>query len=303
TSLSICRMRYDICHIAYGILSRIKTTGGAMETLFHDLRFGVRRLIKTPGFALIAILSLALGIGANTAVFSLVNIILFRPLPVSNPEEVFSVSVIGKDGQFAAFSYPNYLDFPDRNEVLSGLLASRFMGLSLSRNGNNEKVWGNLVSGNYFDVLGVRPARGRGFLPEEDKTRLSHPVAVISYSLWQTRFGGDPNIVDSDVLINGKKFKVIGVAPAGFKGTEVIYTPEVYVPFAMQKWIEPESDYLDVRGNQNIFVVGRLKAGVTRAQAQSSLNLIAAQLAKEYPNDNEGLRYEITPPGFVLPQI
>src|SRR5262249_41607477 len=160
-----------------------------METLFQDLRFGFRRLIKTPGFAVIAILSLALGIGANTAVFSLVNMILFRPLPVANPQEVVSVSAVGKEGALGAFSYPHYLDFRDHNEVLSGLLATRFTYVSLSRNGNNEKIWGNLVSGNYFDTLGVKPALGRTFLPEEDKTRLSHPVVVISYSLWQTRFG------------------------------------------------------------------------------------------------------------------
>ena len=274
-----------------------------METLFHDLRFGVRRLIKTPGFAVIAILSLALGIGANTAIFSLVNMILFRPLPVANPEQVVSVSAVGKDGQFAAFSYPNYLDFRDRNEVLSGLLVYRFMVLSLSRNGNNEKVWGNLVSGNYFDVLGVKPALGRAFLPEEDKTRLSHPVAVISHSLWQTRFGGDPSVIDSDVLINGRKFKVIGVTPAGFKGTEVIYTPEIYVPLAMQKWIEPENDYLDNRDSQNLFAVGRIKPGVTTKQAEASLNILAARLAKDFPNDNEGLGIQVIPPGFVLPQI
>jgi putative ABC transport system permease protein len=206
-----------------------------MQTLWQDLRFGFRRLIKTPGFALIAILSLALGIGANTAVFSLVNLILFRPLPVADSEKVVSVSAVGRNGEIAAFSYPNYLDFRDRNEVLSGLLGSRFTYMSLSRNGNNERVWGNLVSGNYFDVLGVKPALGRTFLPEEDKTRLSHPVVVISHSLWQTRFGAGPSVIDNDVLINGRKFKVIGVMPAGFKGTEVIYTPEIYVPFAMQK--------------------------------------------------------------------
>jgi putative ABC transport system permease protein len=274
-----------------------------METLFHDIRFGIRRLIKTPGFAVIAILSLALGIGANTAIFSLVNLILFRPLPIANPEQVFSISAVGKDGQFAAFSYPNYLDFRDRNEVLSGLLIYRFVGLSLSRSGNNEKVWGYLVSGNYFDTLGVKPALGRTFLPEEDKTRLSHPVVVISHTLWQTRFGGDPSVVDRDVLINGRKFKVIGVAPAGFKGTEVIYTPEIYVPFAMQKWIEPENDYLDNRDEQNMFAVGRLKPGVSVAQAEASLNILAAQLAKDFPNDNEGLKIQVIPPGFVLPQI
>jgi putative ABC transport system permease protein len=274
-----------------------------METLFHDLRFGVRRLIKTPGFAVIAILSLALGIGANTAVFSLVNLILFRPLPVANPQEVISVSAVGKDGALAAFSYPNYIDFRDRNEVLSGLLVSRFVGVSLSRNGNNEKVWGDLVSGNYFDVLGVKPALGRTFLPEEDKTRLSHPVAVISHSFWQTRFGGVSSVVDSDVLLNGKKFKVIGVAPAGFKGTELIYTPDIFVPFAMQKWIEPENDYLDERGSQNIFAVGRLKPGVSAAQAEASLNLLASQLAKDFPNDNEGMGIQIVPPGLILPRI
>ncbi|MDQ3010085.1 MAG: ABC transporter permease [Acidobacteriota bacterium] len=274
-----------------------------METLLQDVRFGFRRLLKSPGFALVAILSLALGIGANTAIFSLVNLVLLRPLPVANPEQIVAVSAVGKDGAMSAHSYPNYVDLRDRSDALSGLLAYRFVAMSLSRNSNNEKVWGYLVSGNYFDVLGVKPALGRGFLPEEDRTRLSHPVAVISHALWQTRFGGDASVIDSDVLINGKKFKVIGVAPAGFKGTEVIYTPEVFVPFAMQKWIEPESDYLDNRGNQNLFVAGRLKPGVTGAQAEASLNLIAAQLAKEYVNDNEGLRYEITPPGFILPQI
>jgi len=274
-----------------------------METLFQDLRFGFRRLIKTPGFAVIAILSLALGIGANTAVFSLVNLILFRPLPVADPGKVVSVSAVGKDGEMAAFSYPNYIDFRDRNEVLSGLLVSRFTYMSLSRNGNNERVWGNLVSGNYFDVLGVKSALGRTFLPEEDKTRLSHPVAVISHTLWQTRFGGDPSIVSSDVLINGKKFKVIGVTPAGFNGTEVIYTPEIYVPFAMQKWIEPASEYLDKRDSTNMFAVGRLKPGVNAAQAEASLNVLAAQLAKDFPNENEGLKIQVVPPGFILPQI
>ncbi len=274
-----------------------------METLLHDLRFGFRRLIKTPGFAVIAILSLALGIGANTAVFSLVNMILFRPLPVSDPEQVVSVSVVGKEGSLAAFSYPNYLDFRDRNEVLSGLLVYRFVGLSLSRNGNNEKTWGYLVSGNYFDLLGVKPTLGRGFLPEEDKTRGSHPVAVISHSFWKTRFGGDSSVVDSDILLNGRKFKVIGVAPAGFKGTELIYTPDIFVPFAMQKAVEPENDYLDERDSQNIFAVGRLKPGVPAAQAEASLNLLAGQLAKEFPNDNEGMMIRVVPPGLILPQI
>lgn len=274
-----------------------------METIFQDLKFGLRRLLKSPAFSLVAILSLALGIGANTAIFSLVNMILFRPLPVANPEEVVAVSALMKDGSFTAHSYPNFIDFKDRNEVLSGLLAYRFSPMSVSRNGNNEKVWGYLVSGNYLDVLGVKPVLGRGFLPEEDKTRLSHPVALISYSHWQTRYSGSPSVINSDVLINGKKFKIIGVLPAGFKGTEVIYTPEIFVPFAMQPWIEPENDYLDRRGTQNIFLIGRLKSGITTAQAEASLNILATQLAKDFPNENEGLRLELNPPGFILPQV
>lgn len=274
-----------------------------METILQDLKFGFRRLLKSPGFSFVAILSLALGIGANTAIFSLVNMILFRPLPIANPEEVVAVSALAKEGSFSAHSYPNFIDFRDRNEVLAGLLAYRFAPMSISRNGNNEKVWGYLVSGNYLDVLGVRPVLGRGFLPEEDKTRLSHPVALISYSHWQTRYGGSPSVINSDLLVNGKKFKIIGVLPAGFKGTEVIYSPEIFVPFAMQTWIEPENNYLDRRGSQNIFLIGRLKPGITTAQAEASLNILAAQLAKDFPNENEGLRLELNPPGFILPQI
>lgn len=274
-----------------------------METLLQDVRFGVRRLLKSPGFSIVAILSLALGIGANTAIFSLVNMVLFRSLPVPEPKQLVAVNSMGKDGEMSAHSYLNYVDFRDRNEVLSGLLAYRFSPMSLGVNGHNEKVWGFQVSGNYFDVVGVKPVVGRGFLPEEDKTRLSHPVAVISYSLWQKRFGGTAGIIDSEILINGKKFKVVGVAPAGFKGTEFVYTPEVYVPFAMQRWIEPESDWLDNRSNQNLFIVGRLKPGVTTGQAEASLNLVAAQLARDYPSENEGMKISLTPPGLILPQI
>ena len=274
-----------------------------MQSFWQDLRYGARMLAKRPGFTLIAVLSLALGIGANTAIFSLVNLVLFRPLPVAQPEQIVSVAALGKDGSFAAHSYPNYLDLRDRNDVMAGVLAYRFVPLSVGRNGNNEKLWGYLVSGNYFDVLGTGMARGRGFAPDEDRTRLSHPVAVISYACWQTRFGGASDIINSDVLLNGKKFKVIGVAPQGFKGTEFVYTPEIFVPFAMQKWIEPEHDYLDDRRTQNIFLTGRLKTGVTMAQAQQSLKLLAEQLGREYPNDNEGMEIELTPPGFIMPQI
>ena len=163
-----------------------------MDSLIKDIRYAIRGLIKRPGFVAIAVITLALGIGANTAIFSLVNTVLLRSLPVDRPGEIVSVAVRGKDDSMSAFSYPNYKDFRDRNEVLSGLLVYRFVPLSLSRSGVNERIWGYEVSGNYFDVLNVKAIQGRTFLPEEDKTKLSHPVIVVSYDCWQRRFGGDP---------------------------------------------------------------------------------------------------------------
>src|SRR6185312_536384 len=170
----------------------------------------------------------SLGIGANTAIFSLVNTVLLRSLPVDKPEEIVSVSMRGKDDTMMAFSHPNYVDFRDQNQTLSGLLVYRFAPLSMSRGGNNERIWGYEVSGNYFDVLGVKAIHGRTILPEEDQTKLSHPVIVVGYDCWQRRFGGDASIVGKDVLINDHQFKVIGIAPQGFKGTELVYSPEMW---------------------------------------------------------------------------
>src|SRR6185503_12220938 len=216
-----------------------------MDSLIKDIRYAVRGLIKRPGFVAIAVITLALGIGANTAIFSLVNTVLLRSLPVDHPGEIVSVAVRGKGDSMSAFSYPNYKDFRDRNEVLSGLLIYRFAPLSLSRGGVNERIWAYEVSGNYFDVLGVKAIQGRTFLPEEDKTRLTHPVVVLSYLGWQRRFAGDPSIVGKDILINNHQFRVIGIAPEAFKGTEQVYEPELWVPVSMLPWAEPGSTTLD----------------------------------------------------------
>ncbi|HEX6283642.1 MAG TPA: ABC transporter permease, partial [Pyrinomonadaceae bacterium] len=256
-----------------------------------------------PGFVSIAVITLALGIGANTAIFSLVNAVLLRSLPVERPGEIVSVAVRGKDDSMSAFSYPNYRDFRDRNEALAGLLVYRFVPLSLSRSGANERVWGFEVSGNYFDVLGVKAIKGRTFLPEEDKTPLSHPVAVVSYESWQRRFGGDPDLVGKDVLLNNHAFKVIGITPEGFKGTEMIYTPEMWLPASMMAWVEPGADWLDDRNTRNFFAIGRLKPGSDVQRAEASLNLLSLQLAKEYPDTNEGMSIRVVPPGFILPDL
>src|SRR5215204_1900068 len=274
-----------------------------MDSLVKDIRYAIRGLVKRPGFVAIAVITLALGIGANTAIFSLVNTVLLRSLPVDRPNDIVSVAVRGKDDSMSAFSYPNYKDFRDRNEVLSGLLVYRFVPLSLSRGGVNERIWGYEVSGNYFDVLNVKAIRGRTFLPEEDQTKLSHPVIVVGYDCWQRRFGGDPSLVGKDVLINNHQFRVIGIAPEGFKGTEFVYSPEIWLPASMMEWAEPGATWIDDRSTKNFFGVGRLKSGVSSQQAEASLNLLSQQLAKEYPEDTEGQTIKVGAPGFILPDL
>jgi predicted permease len=251
----------------------------------------------------VALVSLGLGVGANTAVFTLVNAVLLRPLPVEEPGRLVSLAVKGKNDTMLAFSYPNYIDFRDRSDVLEGLIVHRFAPASLSRNGVNERIWGFLVSGNYFDVLGVKPIIGRTFLPEEDRTKLTHPVIIISHSCWRDRFGGDQAIAGREVMLNGRTFQIIGVAPEGFKGTELVYTPEFWAPIMMLEWVEPGSNWLDRRGTQNIFATGRLKEGGTVGQAEASLNVLAQQLGQEYPDTNEGQVIELIPPGLIIPSF
>ncbi|HEY6661139.1 MAG TPA: ABC transporter permease, partial [Pyrinomonadaceae bacterium] len=274
-----------------------------MDTLFKDIRYAIRGLMKRPGFVAIAVITLALGIGANTAIFSLVNTVLLRSLPVERPGEIVSVAVRGKDDSLSAFSYPNYKDFRDRNDVLSGLLVYRFVPLSLSRSGVNERIWGYEVSGNYFDVLNVKAIQGRTFLPEEDKTKNGNPVVIVSYDSWQRRFGGDPSLVGKDILINNHQFRVIGITPAGFKGTEFVYSPEIWLTASMMEWAEPGATWLDDRGTKNFFGIGRLKTGISSRQAEASLNLLSQQLAKEYPEDTEGQTIKVGAPGFILPDL
>jgi predicted permease len=275
-----------------------------MRTLLKDIRFGARALWKSPGFTLVAVASLALGIGANTAIFSLVNTVLLRPLPAREPSRLVSVSVYGKDDSMLAFSYPTYRDFRDRGgDALSGVFAERLAPMSLSRDGNNQRVWGYLVTGNYFDVLGVGAALGRPLTPDDDRAPLAGPVAVLSHGGWVRRFGADPSVVGKDIELNGHPFRVVGVMPEGFSGAEVIYTPEVWVPMTMQEWIEPGNAWLERRTTQNIFAVGRLKGGVTREQAEASLNNLARALGQEYPDTNEGQRIALVPPGFIVPQL
>ncbi len=269
-----------------------------LETLLQDLRFGLRMLRKNPGFSLIAILTLGLGIGANTAIFSLVNTVLLRPLPIAQPEQVVTLNfgVPGR-GVFPLIGYPEYTDYRDRNQVLAGLAAMGMAQVGLSNNGTNERILGLHVTGNYFSLLGVGAALGRVITPEDDRTPGGHPVVMLSYQCWQQRFGADPQIIGRDLLISGRKYTVIGVAPKGFSGTELASTPELWFPIMMKPGLELGRGPLKGR-TAPVGTIGRLKEGVSWAQAESDLNLIAAQIGREYPQSDKGQIVVLSQPGL-----
>ncbi|HSB12421.1 MAG TPA: ABC transporter permease [Blastocatellia bacterium] len=273
-----------------------------MERFLQDVRYAVRAMLKSPGFTSVAVVSLALGIGANAAIFSLVNTILFHPLPVTEPNRLVDISPLRPGTDIGAFSHPVYKDVRDKNDVLEGFAAYRFAPMSLSREGNNERVWGYIVSGNYFEVLGVHPAAGRFFTEDEDRVAGSSPYAVLSYGCWKRRFGGDPNLVGQQITLNGQPFTVVGIAPEGFGGTVLIYSPEIWVPTAMARQIEPGSNWLDNANNGVLLTFGRLKPGVSEAQASQSLNALMEALVSVYPN-YEGVHLTFSPPGLVIPTL
>jgi len=200
--------------------------------MIQDLRYGMRILRTSPGFASVAVLTLALGIGANTAIFTLLDKLVIRTLPVERPHELVTF-VVDAGGDPAIFSYPGYVDLRDGNDVLAGLVAYFQRAFTLSDASHAERVIGQIVSGNYFDVLGVRPALGRFFLPEEDRTPGLHPVVVISDGLWRRRFAADPAVLGRTVVLNAHGYTVVGVAPPEFTGTTPGTVSDVYVPVSM----------------------------------------------------------------------
>lgn len=287
-----------------------------LADLWQDIRYGAQMLIRQPGFTLVAILTLALGIGANGAIFSLVNALLLRPLPVAKPDELAAVYTADySSGHFGTSSYPDYVDFRNRNQSFSDLVAYMPRPFSLSVDGSNERAFGEVVSGNYFSALGIPLALGRGFLPDEDKTPGSHPVVVISHSLWQTRFAGDPAIAGRSLKLNGQSFTVIGVAEKGFSGMLRGFGADLWVPSMMGDQVSPGSHGLTERGDRSLMIMGRLKPGVTLAQAQAEFRTIGAQLFKEWPDNWTNIRQQPRPitmlpesesrvfPGFRMPLL
>jgi predicted permease len=269
---------------------------GLIETFIQDLRYGARTLLKTPGFTLIVVITLALGIGVNTVILSTVNGFLLRGLSVEKPAELIS-AFWGKKSDpqvWDGFSYLNYIDVRNRAQSFSGLAAwNNMYSASLSTTGSGaavgqghaELIWGERVSENYFEVMGVKPILGRGFLPEEDRTQNTHPVVVISHALWQSRFNADPAIAGKAIYLNGVAFTVIGVAPETFYGSQFVVRQSFWTPLMMSSKFGLGVEWETNRDWKNLFVYGRLKPGVTMAQAEAELSLIADGLAKQYPNN------------------
>ncbi|HEX9760576.1 MAG TPA: ABC transporter permease, partial [Candidatus Acidoferrales bacterium] len=258
-----------------------------MSDFLQDLKYGMRMLWKRPGFTAVAVLSLALGIGANTTIFTMINAVFLQPIPVEEPSRV--VMLYGTDAtnaqgvnplRFQPISRLNAEDYRDRSSVFTGVTLMGFAGLALSSgSGDPEQVFAQLVSGNYFDLLGAKPAVGRGFLPEEDSTPGTHPVVVLSDGVWKRRFGGDASVVGRNITLNGRAFTVVGVAPPGFNGTFAFGGPDMYMPMAMFKHVVTGIllDWYDARRARILFTIARLKPEVTLAQAQAEVTSIGKQ--------------------------
>ena len=263
--------------------------------IFEDLRYGLRALSRNRTVAAAAVLSLALGVGANATIFTLLNAILLRPLPVEDPSMLAAVHTLDAHNPgLLLCSLPNYLDYRGRNTVFSSLLLYTTMSVSLTGRGDPQLLIGQLVSANYFSVLGVSPVMGRGFLPEEDAAPGARPVAVLSYRKWTREFGSDPGIASRTITLNGRPYQVVGVAPPGFGGLNELYGADVWVPAAMYPQLYPLAAWVNQRRALLFAVVGRLKPSVGLAQAEAAMQVLARDLALEYPGDNGGRRIRLT---------
>jgi putative ABC transport system permease protein len=263
----------------------------------QDVRFGLRMLRRSPGFSLLAIFCLTLGIGANASVFSWIEGILFRPYPaVAHQERLVAIGGTSRDEpKGTALSWPDFQDLQRSCTLCETLFVSKITGTTLSIGDRAERTTGSIVSANYFDAIGVPPMLGRGFLPSEDQGESAHPVAVISYPLWQGRFRGDPQIVGKAQRLNGVMHTIVGVAPEGFYGTFVGWGMNFWVPASMEEIFESGGYKLEDRGARWIEAYARLKPGVTFAQAQQEFAAISSRLETEYPATNRGRAIRLWP--------
>jgi predicted permease len=262
--------------------------------MFADVKYAIRQLKKSPGFAVTAVLTLALGIGANAVVFSVLNALVLKPLNVPHSQNLYMVQRF----QYPSQSYPDYLDLRDRNKSFDSLVGYNIIGsVGVDTGGNPSTAWPYEATGNYFDALGIQPYVGRFFHTSDEHGNNSAPFVVLSYAYWQSHFQGDRAVVGRVVKLNKIPFTIIGVAPPEFRGTELFFAPAMWFPLVDQQ--EVTGDELKWRGNHSMWVVGRLKPGVTAAQASADMNSIGAWLAKTYPADDDGVKFTLARPGLV----
>jgi predicted permease len=261
----------------------------------QDLRYALRQLRKSPGFTIAAVLTLALGICANAVVFSLLNELVLRPLNVPGGQNLYQIErAKGEPSE----SYPDYVDLRDRSRSFDGLIAYEMSTAGLDSDGRTAPIWLYTASGNYFDVLGIQPYLGRFFHGSDEHGMDSAPYVVLSYAYWQSHFQGDRGVVGRAVRVNKYSYTILGVAPAGFRGTELFYTPDLWAPIVNQQQIEGWGN-LDSRDNRGRWVIGRLRSGITPAQARADLNSMAAYLAKSYPKEDDGMAFRLARPGLA----
>ena len=258
-------------------------------SFLQDLKYGLRALGKNPGFALLVILTVALGIGANTTIFSWINATLLNPVPgLTKANEVVSLTLSKPGDSPFLFTYPDVQAMRDGQQSFTGIAACSFASISLTGKGKPERLSAMVASANYFDVLGVRPFLGRGFLPAEDEKPGGAPVAVISYRLWQTRFAADPNIVGRTVELNQRPYSVVGVTPAAFQGSQTGVRTDIWVPIMMEAQFNPAGDLLHDHHFFWLLAFGRLRPGISLLQAQEEMTRRMKREVDKYPEEHKG---------------
>jgi predicted permease len=275
-----------------------------MESLWKDLRYALRMLLKNPGFTLVAVLALGLGIGANAAIFSVFNGMLWRPLPVKSPERLVAVAAKTRDFQFpVGLSYPDYQDYRQLKTVLSDLVAYTPSPVNLGVQGKPERAWVDFVSGNYFSTLGIVPALGRTYTPDEGWVQNKDPLAVLSYKFWQKRFDGNPAVIGQTVQVNNHPFTIIGVAPEKFLGAYYFIEPDFYIPLSTLGLTDPsQSDALTKRSSNYLRVLGYLQRGVSPLQAMAAAQSLDQRLAQDFPDSHKGLSLLVLPELSARPE-
>jgi hypothetical protein len=267
-----------------------------IESFLQDVRYGLRMLAKNPGSTAMAIIALALGIGANTGIFSVVDNLLLRPASAERPEELVAVYIASEDEDYGGVGYPEYAHFRDHNQAFADVFGYALASVRVSCGSDERRVVALLVSGNYFSALGGKAEQGRTFLPEEDQVPQAHPVAGISRELWRNCYASDAQMLHKPIGVNGHSFSVVGIAPTNFRGATLDESAaDLWVPLMTQAAVAPGEDLIKLRNTGWLNVLGRLKPGVAPKQAQADLNVLDRQLEASYPDKYRHLHVTAVP--------